>query len=142
MNTKPILASLAAGIASFFIGWLVWGILLMDYYEASMNQFEGLNKAPEDMNMMAMILANLVMGLLIGWSLWRMGITKPMSGAVAGAVLFTLVSLSMSLYYISMTNMYKDNTIVIVDMAVNAIVGGILGAIAAMVLGRGDKASA
>lgn len=137
-----LLASLAAGVASFFIGWFVWGVLLMDYYEASMNQFEGLNKAPEDMNMLAMVLANLMWGLLVGWSIWRMGITTAMQGAMAGAMLFALVALSMSLYYVAMTNMYSDNTIIVVDLVVNAVVGGILGAIAALVLGKGQKAAA
>lgn len=142
MNTKMLLASLAAGVASFFIGWLVWGILLQGYYEANMNHFEGYDRPMEEMNMMAMVLANLVSGFIIGWALWRMGITTAMQGAIAGATLMALFALSMSLYFHAMTNMYASTTIIYVDVIVNAIVGGILGAIAAMVLGRGAKASA
>lgn len=80
MNTKMLLDSLAAGVASFFIGWLVWGILVHGYYEANMNHFEGYDRPMEQMNMLAMVLANLVTGLIIGWSLWRMGINTAMQG--------------------------------------------------------------
>ena len=35
MNTKVLLATLAAGIVAFFFGWLVFGILLADFYYSS-----------------------------------------------------------------------------------------------------------
>ena len=36
MNTKVILASLAAFVVSFLMGWLVYGMLLKGYFDANM----------------------------------------------------------------------------------------------------------
>ena len=46
MNTKLLLAALIGAIVAFFLGWLVWGILLMDYYNAYTTQYEGLMRNP------------------------------------------------------------------------------------------------
>ena len=36
MNPKLLVAALAAGIAGFLPGWLIYGMALMNYYEANM----------------------------------------------------------------------------------------------------------
>ena len=35
------------------------------------------------MNMIGMIISNLACGLLLGWALWKMGVTTPMGGFMA-----------------------------------------------------------
>lgn len=140
MNTKMLLASLAAGVASFFIGWVVWGMLLHGYYEANMNPIEGYERPMEEMNMKAMILANLIWGVLAGWSLWRMGVTTAMAGAMAGGILFALIAAGMDMFFLAMTYMYANTTIIVVDVIVNAAVGAVIGAIVGLILGSGAKA--
>jgi len=141
MNTKMILASLAAGIASFLLGWVVFGMLLMGYYEANMNPIEGMWRAEADMNMMAMLLSNLGWGTIVGWSLWRMGITTAMGGLLPGAILGGLITFSMDMYLLAMSNMYANTTIIAVDVLVNVCMSAVLGAVAGFVLGMGKKAA-
>jgi len=44
MKTKFMLAGLAGGVFYFFLGWLVYGILLMNFYESNTITYDGLNK--------------------------------------------------------------------------------------------------
>ncbi|MBK6542534.1 MAG: hypothetical protein IPG10_14870 [Flavobacteriales bacterium] len=141
MNTKVILASLAAGVASFLLGWVVFGMLLMGYYESNMNPIEGMWREEADMNMVAMLLANLGWGTIVGWSLWRMGVNTAMGGAVPGAILGGLITFSMDMYFLAMSNMYANTTIIVVDVLVNVCMSAVLGAVAGLVLGMGKKAA-
>ena len=35
MNKKFLFAGLGSGVAAFFLGWFIWGILLMNFSEAN-----------------------------------------------------------------------------------------------------------
>ena len=141
MNTKVVIASLAAGIASFLLGWVVFGMIMGGYYEANMNPIEGFWREETDMNMAAMALANLGWGTLTAWALWRMGVNSAMGGLIPGAILGGLITFSMDMYLLAMSYMYANTTIIIVDVAVNVVMGGLLGAVAGLVLGMGRKAA-
>ncbi|MCB9171167.1 MAG: hypothetical protein H6597_01020 [Flavobacteriales bacterium] len=137
MNTRMLLACLAAGVASFLIGWLVWGMLLADTYAAGMNHFEGYDRPQDQMNMLAMVLGNLGWGAITGYALWRMGVKSAMAGMVPGAIIAALTAFSMDMMFLGMTHMFASHTIIIIDVVVNLVVGGILGAVAGWVLGMG-----
>lgn len=49
MNSKFIIASVAGGIASFLLGWLIYGILLMDFMKANSMYYANLMKEPPNM---------------------------------------------------------------------------------------------
>lgn len=49
MNKKLLHATLAGGILFFLLGCLVYGVLLMDFYEANTKVYEGLNKEMPDL---------------------------------------------------------------------------------------------
>ena len=65
MNLRVFLAGLAAAVAAFFAGWLLYGILLMGFFEANTQTYEGLIK--EQMCFALIFAANLVYGLLVAW---------------------------------------------------------------------------
>ena len=65
MNMKVLIAALVGGVVAFLLGWLIWGTLLMGYYEASMIHYEGLMKTEGDMNLGLMFLSNLTLSLLM-----------------------------------------------------------------------------
>ena len=114
-------------------------MLLNGYYEANMNPIEGYSRPMEEMNMAAMVLANLFWGILMGWALWKMGVTNAMGGAMAGAILFALIAAGMDMYFLAMTFLYANTTIIVVDVIVNAVVGAVIGAIVGLILGSGAK---
>ena len=62
MNMKILRGTLFGGIAFFFLGWLVWGILLMNYTMENSNT--ALNRPDNEMIWWALILSNLVLAAL------------------------------------------------------------------------------
>lgn len=140
MNTKLLLAILASGVAAFLLGWLLFGIALMGYYEANMIQYEGLMKSEEEMNLGLIFVGNLLFAALVAWSCSRMGATSLVSGFMTGAIIGGLVYASVDVMFMAFMNLYTGTTVVIVDVIANAAWAGCIGAVAAMVLGSGKKA--
>ena len=140
MNTKTLLAAVVAAVAYFLMGWLVYGMLLKGYMdEHTTRRALAVMKAEPDF--LYLILSNLVYGLLIAWSLARMGAGTAQSDFIAGLLLFGLIALSIDLSLYSMMNIWKGRMIMAVDVGVNALMGGIMGALVGLVLGSGNKAS-
>ena len=141
MSTKVLLAALAGGVVAFLLGWVIWGMLLMDYFN-SMGTPEALavQRAPEDMVMWGMIASNLVYGLLLAliYSRWA-NISSFRGGAIAGAIICGLFALSLDLGWYSYLKMWTSPTILIVDPLVNAVMGAVVGGVVGWVLGYGDK---
>lgn len=140
MNMKVILAGLATGVASFLLGWVVFGIVMESYYASVMLHHEGLMKDPP--NMLALVLGNLIWGGTVAWALWKMNVSSAMGGFLPGAIIGGAFAACFDLFMLAFMMLIKDTTFVIVDVLVNAVVGGILGVVAGMVLGMGQKSTA
>jgi len=138
MNTnKILLGGLAGGIAFFFLGWLVYGVLLMDFMRDSYNQC---SMNPEgQMVWWALILSNFaysfLFALIFGW-------TKT-SSWMGGAKIAGIIGLLMSAYYdfsmYSMSTMFKNLGVVFMDIIIAAVFAAVIGAIIALVMGMGKK---
>src|SRR5688500_8907866 len=48
MNIKVLAATLAGAVTMFVLGWLIFGLLLANYFNASMVNYTGLVKNPPD----------------------------------------------------------------------------------------------
>lgn len=140
MSLKAILAAFAAAILFFLLGWLVYGILLMDFMTANTTQYEGLNKG-EDMNLFLLFLANLSMGFILAiiFGTWAR-ITTFSKGFIAGLILFFLLALNMDLSFYAMMNLFTLQWMV-VDIIVFTIMGGLIGGVVGWILGYGRKAA-
>ena len=136
-----LLAGLAAGIVAFLLGWLLFGILLMGYFESNTLSYEGLMKSEEEFNYLGMLLANILTGILIAWLLWRMGVTSIGKGLSDGFTIGLLIYGSMALYYYSMMNWYTGIMPMVVEILANSLWTAVIGGVAAAVLGAGRKAS-
>ncbi|MCB0780853.1 MAG: hypothetical protein KDC03_15235, partial [Flavobacteriales bacterium] len=86
MNTRVLLAGLASGVAGFLLGWVIFGMLLMNYFEAGVIHYEGLHKPEEEMNLGLVFLSNLLFGLMLAWVCDRSGSRSAGSGLVVGAI--------------------------------------------------------
>lgn len=144
MNTKTLLAALAGAVAAFFLGWLLFGNLLMPFYSAHTIQYVGLMKdmeQPAGSMLVLIFIANfcwsLAIALVCSWS----AMTGIMKGAVIGGTLGFLLQLSFDLFMYSTMNMY-DGTLVIVDVLVNAAFSAVIGAIIGWVMARGGNKTA
>ncbi|MBI5917725.1 MAG: hypothetical protein HY842_20330 [Bacteroidetes bacterium] len=142
-TNKILLGALAGGVASFFLGWLIYGILLADfanaYPELKPETVTDLTRTP--MVWWAMVVSCLVYGLLLAiiFGRWA-GISTFAAGAKAGGILALLVALSYDLGMYSMMKTINLNG-VLVDPLVNLVMGAIIGGVVGWVLGYGNKSS-
>ena len=134
MNMKIIRGTLFGGIAYFLMGWLVWGILLMDFYTANFNQCAGRPEA--EMVWWAMIVSNLATALLLTLILKWSGAKGVMDGLKIGAIVGFLFSLSIDLSFYSMTTMFNGFSGIVVDLVVNSAVMAIIGLVIVLTWGK------
>lgn len=141
MNTKVLLAALAGGVAFFLLGWLVFGILLDPYYKSMMTeQGVAAQRGQSDMILWAVALSNLVYGFLLALIYHRWAsISTFQSGAIAGAIISFLITLSFDLGMYAMFTLWTGGAGLIVDPLANAVVGGIAGGVVGWALGFGGR---
>jgi hypothetical protein len=139
MNTKMLLAGLAAGMVGFLLGWLIFGMLLMDYFTANIVQHSGLMRSEEEFNLLAMLLSNILYGVLIAWVCLRSGVTGLAGGAYTGFVLGIVFYTSMALFYMAMMNWYMNIPVMLVEILANTLWSTAMGAAAGIVLGARSK---
>jgi len=125
MNVKNFLVSgVVGGIVNFLLGWVFYGMLFKDIYP------EG-----ENMNLLFTFLGCLTSGLFIAYifTKWA-GITNPVTGIKAGAVIGFFTSLSMNLF------MYSNRTVnyqnMALDVIITIVISAFMGAIIAFVNGK------
>ena len=133
MNNRVLLAALAGGVAMFLLGWLVYGVLLMDVMRSINPQIEGFEKNPPEL--WAIALSNLAWALLFAliFDRWA-GITTFMAGLMAGAWMSALIALSFDLYMVAGTNVMSINGLLL-DVVVSVVMGGVNGGVIGWVLG-------
>lgn len=132
---KILRGTVFGGIAFFLLGWLVWGILLMDYSKANYNQSIYL---PEDgMIWWAMIASNLVLALLDTLAMNWAGAKTIVDGLKFGAIVGGLYALTTDLGMYSMTNVISNLGAVVVDTLAYAVVTAIVGMVIVLTWGKG-----
>jgi hypothetical protein len=130
-----IVAGILGGVAFFLLGWLIWGIALMDMMSAHTNMT--CMKPEAEMNMMYMVIANLLWGFVYAYifSNWN-GATTFSAGLVPGAVISILIGVAFDLYSLAMTTMMTSTTPLFINLVANAVVGAIVGGLICWWLGR------
>lgn len=135
MNLQKILVSgVIIGVVSFFLGWLVWGILLVDVLK--MDGMSAVMRPETDMIMWAMAVSNILWGILLAYIFveWA-NISTFQNGMIAGAVLGFLISAAYDTGFYSMTTLFTLQEVV-KDVLVNTVLTGILGGLLGWWLGR------
>ena len=128
MNTKTLLGALIAGVVSFLLGWLIFGILLMDYYTANKVQYPGLLKDP--MEIWPIAVADLAWGLLVSWIFSMANIKTVAKGVTVGFLIGFLMVLGFDLFVYAELNLYSTRL-----LGLDVIMNGIMGAASGAVLG-------
>ena len=139
MNTsKMLISGIAGGIAAFFAGWLIYGILLADFM--AQNTTGNVMRADTELVWWAMIVGNLLYGLLFSYIFNRWSPVNTFSaGLSSGAVIGLLVGASIDLTIYAQLNVFSLNS-VWADVAASAVMGGVTGAVVGWVNGMGKKA--
>ncbi|HEY0668489.1 MAG TPA: hypothetical protein VGD22_09960 [Sphingobacteriaceae bacterium] len=136
MNSKTVIAGIIGGIASFLAGWVIFGILLMDFYSKNMVHYDGLMKEP--MEMWAIAIGSLLHGILLAYLLNLAGVRSAGRGAVVGGITFFLMSLGVDMMMYAQMNLINFPMIAI-DVLGTALLGATAGAAVGWWLGREQK---
>lgn len=137
MNLRTFIATLAGMVTLFLLGWLVFGILLMDFYQANTTHYEGLmNEMP---NLFLIIVSQLLFSFMLAYifQVWA-GFNSFAKGFTGGLFIGFFVTFAFDLYFLSGMNLFTVKSI-IVDIIANTILYGIAGGVIGLVLGFGGK---
>ncbi|OWY19103.1 hypothetical protein C7N43_31520 [Sphingobacteriales bacterium UPWRP_1] len=134
---KILLAGLAGGVVSFFLGWIIYGMLLRGAFEPQYTT--PIMRPDNEMVFWALILGNLSCGMLYSYIFGRWaGISNWMTGAQAGAVIGLLIGMYYDFTMYATANvMTLQGTLM--DLVVCVVMGAAVGAVVAFVLGMGGK---
>jgi hypothetical protein len=142
MNTnKFLIGGIIGGIANFLLGWLVWGMLLMDFMKNNAGTATGVMKEQGDMVWWALIVGSIFGGLAVSYVLNKAGASGAGAGAAIGAMLGLLIAASYDFTMLGVSNLMTLKG-ALVDIAANIVVMSIIGAIVGWYLGMGKKAAA
>lgn len=138
MTTKTILATLAGAVFNFLGGWVVFGILLMDFYMSNTMTYEGLSKG-EMPDLVAIFIGGIFSAYLITYTLKRIGQEYNFAaGFKHGFVIYFCMAAATNIGLYAFYNL-MNMKITIVDIIVQGAFGGVNGGIIAIVLGSGKK---
>lgn len=136
-NLKLILATLGGAILSFLLGWLVYGVLLMGFYESNTTHYDGLIK--EMPNIPLIFISTLAMSFFLAFAFQRWAGFKSFGKGFTGGLIFGfLIGLGWDMSFLSMYNLYPFS-VVIVDVVTSTILNGIVGGVIALILGYEKK---
>ena len=142
MSTKMLLATLVGGVVSFFLGWLVFGILLDPYYKSHMVNYEGLMRNMEtgEVRMVGIALAQFCFAGLLAYIFDRWAnIRNFAQGFMGGFIVMGLAYAGFNIFMWSTMNL-GPYIMYAVDIVANAIFGGVIGGVIGWMLGRGKSA--
>ena len=139
MNTKKILlGSFAGAVTYFLLGWLIYGMLLMDYMTNSCPNIPGLNRNESEMLLWVMFISNLLSAFLMAYIFDLAKISGWMNGMKQGAIIGFIITAAFDTGMYAMTFMLTKNWLMI-DVLASTVMAAIVGAGVAAVMGMSDK---
>lgn len=140
MNTqKFLLSGIAGGIVAFFLGYLIYGLLLADFFAQNAGTAMGLMRANNEMVWWALISGNLLFGLLYSYVFNKWANIQTMgSGAGAGWVVGLLMTAATDLTMYATTHI-STLTGTLVDIVSGSVMAAIVGAVVGGMNGIGKK---
>jgi len=136
LKMKILRGTFFGGIAYFFLGWFVYGILLMDFFSSRTNMCA--NRPEGEMIWWAIIISNLLaalfLTLFLDWGKAR-GIVD---GLKIGAIFGTLFTATIDFSFWSMSTIYSSLAPILVEIIVSVVLYAIIGMIIVLTWGK-DK---
>ena len=133
MNSKTLIAALLGGLTLFVFGYVVYGLLLADFFATSVDRAEPL--------ILYIGLGELVFGYLIVRVLSQTDTSTAADGAKAGAILGLLIFLGLDLIFYGVSTISELSTS-LVDVLIGTVQFGVAGAVVGWYLGRDASESA
>ena len=131
---KILRGTVFGGITYFLLGWLVWGILLMDFFSANMNQCT--SRTDGQIVWWAIILSNLVFALLLTLILHWAKAKTIIDGLKIGALFGLLYGSALAFSFWSMSTMYLNAGAMVTDILVSTVVMAVIGLVIVLTWGK------
>ena len=136
------MATLAGAVVSFFAGWLLYGMLLADFYAEHAGSASGVMRADEEMVMWALAGGNIFYAYFLVYIFGRWANIRSIgAGFGAGFLLGLIMGIGYSLISYGTSNL-QDLTASLVEPLVSAVMMGLTGAAIGWVLGMGSSDNA
>lgn len=142
MNTQKFLVSgIVGGIVSFFAGYLIYGLLLMDFFAKNAGTATGVMRGPTEMVWWSLGLGSIFLGLTYSYifNKWA-NITSLGGGISAGLIIGFLMTAGVDLLMYGNSNL-SNLTGTLVDIICGAVMGAITGGVVGIMNGMGKKAA-
>jgi hypothetical protein len=132
MSKPKIIATLAVLVCVLILGWLYYGIIMPDFYEAHTGIAQNVSSMPP--NMPLLILGMLVTAymMVVLYEKWASGTHTALNGFVFGAYLGILLGIGLGLVWYATSNIW-DSTAAIVEGIWTIIYFGIAGMLIGLV---------
>ncbi len=140
-SKKLLIGTLVGGIAQFLLGYLFYGLLLMNFFTQHSHSPAGADKAMSDIIWWALILGNFASGALLTYVILKAGNVSSVGNAAGiAATVGLLIALGTDLVRYATENSF-DLTALCADVVVITIMTAIAGGLIGIVLGIGKKKS-
>jgi hypothetical protein len=131
---KVLRGTVFGGIFYFLFGWLVYGVIFMDYFTAHINQCA--NKTDGSMIWWAIIASNLLAALFLTLFLKWSGTSTIKDALMKGALFGALFTAMIDLSFWSMTNMYDSLVTMLAETVLSAVVYALMGLVIVLTWGK------
>lgn len=145
MLVRLLVAGIVGSIVSMIVGWLIWGMLLANYFASTMTASAKTVISAEP-RLVPLIAAQLAFGFFYAFIFVRWAKVQSLaSGVFSGAVIGFFLALTMDLMNDAfMVNMHvgANTPVMLVDIACAIVLGACIGAAEGLVLGMMSKGEA
>ncbi len=133
---KRILATLAGFVVFFMLGWLLYGMLLVDFFNVNRGTATGVMREESEMVWWALVGGNLMQAYLLVYVFgnWA-NVTTFGAGFKAGSVIGLIIGFGIDLTMYGTTHI-MNLTGTLVDPFIVAVMMGLSGGVIGMVLGK------
>lgn len=135
--SKLLIGAVVGGIVLFFLGWLIYGNLLMSFMRHHTGEI-GHHADRREMLYLYLVVGNLLQGALLSYILVKSNVSSLIGGVVTGAVVGLLMAASVDAIMYATTLMLSKQSMV-ADIAATTIMSAIAGGAIALVTGAGKS---
>ena len=145
MLVRLLVAGILGSIVSMIVGWLLWGMLLANYFASTLSETGKTVMSPQP-RIVPLIAAQFAFGFFYAFIFVRWAKVRSIaSGVFSGAVIGFFLALTMDLMSdASMINMHvgANTPVMLVDIACAIVLGACIGAGEGLVLSLMSKGDA
>jgi hypothetical protein len=138
MSNKVLMGGIAAGVVFFLLGWVLYGMLLMDTMANYAGPAAEAASKGADVDMIWLVIGNLAMGLFLAMACGWANASSARSGAMIGFWFGLLLGIGMDGMLLGITNIMTPIGMVI-DVIVFTVMSVVAGAVAGLVMGMSSR---